>query len=215
MLTSQTINTLDQLADAPTGVARLRKLILDLAVRGKLVRPVSPSASATELLHRIRRRRDELIRDGKLRPVRLLKIEKNQEPFQLPSSWMWVRMGDALLKIAAKQFEAQSEDGHELFVFDVNRRGKIKLSKCTYQERYAVVEILVRLDLDGPPHQNPDGAEVPCPHLHVYREGFADKWAVPLPAGVFSDVSNLAVTLLEFFRYCNVRNIPDALPGLT
>lgn len=115
----------------------------------------------------------------------------------------------------AQQFEAVSEDGHEAFVFDVNRKGKIKLTKCTYQERYAVVEVLLRLDIDGPPHENPDGAEVPCPHLHVYKEGFGDKWANSLPAGVFSDTSNLVTTFREFLGYCNVRSIPETLPGLT
>jgi hypothetical protein len=66
------------------------------------------------------------------------------------------------------------------------------VSKCTYQERYAVIEILLRLDIDGPPHQNPDGVDVPCPHLHVYREGYGAKWAMPLPAD-FTNPSDLVV----------------------
>jgi hypothetical protein len=37
----------------------------------------------------------------------------------------------------------------------------------------------MRLDLDGPPHRNPDDEEIPWPHLHVYREGYGDKWASP------------------------------------
>ncbi len=114
----------------------------------------------------------------------------------------------------AKQLEAISEDGHEAFLFDVNRKGKIKLSKCTYQERYAVVEILLRLDLDGPPHENPDGTLVTCPHLHVYREGYGTKWAYAPPAGAFSDITNLVRTFLDFLAYCNVQNRPTALPGL-
>src|SRR5947209_15909681 len=71
-----------------------------------------------------------------------------------------------------KQLDATSEDGQEAFVFDVNRKlgKKYKLTKCTYQERYATIEILLRLDIEGPPHDNPDGTTVPCPHLHVYRE---------------------------------------------
>jgi hypothetical protein len=105
------------------------------------------------------------------------------------------------------QLEAKSQDGREAFMFDVNRKGKIKLSKCTYQERYAVVELLLRLDLDGPPHENPDGAEVPCPHLHVYREGFGDKWAIPVPSD-FTDTTDLVRTLQDFLRYCNVDDIP-------
>ncbi|MCI0638018.1 MAG: hypothetical protein L0Y72_15300 [Gemmataceae bacterium] len=115
---------------------------------------------------------------------------------------------------AAQQYEALSEDGKEAFLFDVNRKGRMKLSKCTYQERYAVVEILLRLDLDGPTHENPDGAEIPCPHVHVYKEGFADKWAYLLPAGVFTNTADLVRTFLDFLLYCNVRKIPDTLPGL-
>ncbi len=108
-----------------------------------------------------------------------------------------------------KQLEVKSKDGREAFIIDVNRKGKIKVSKCTYQERYQNIEILLRLDIDGPPHENPDGTEMPCPHLHIYREGFADKWAHPLPRGEFTDTSDLVKTLKEFLRYCKVQDIPD------
>jgi hypothetical protein len=113
-----------------------------------------------------------------------------------------------------KQLEVKSEDGREAFIIDVNRKGKIKISKCTYQERYQSIEILLRLDIDGPTHENPDGAEVPCPHLHIYKEGFAAKWAHALPAGEFTDTSDLASTLKDFLRYCKVRDIPDVQRGV-
>jgi hypothetical protein len=74
---------------------------------------------------------------------------------------------------SGKQLDVKSQDGKEAFLIDVNRRGKIKVSKCTYQERYEVADVLLRLDIDGPPHENPDGGLVPCPHLHVYKEGHA------------------------------------------
>ena len=106
------------------------------------------------------------------------------------------------------QLDVRSNDEREEFIIDVNRRGKIKLSKCTYQERYAIVEILLRLDIDGPPHENPDGTEVPCPHIHVYREGFGDKWAQPLPSH-FTHPTDLVVTLREFLKYCNVKDVPS------
>ena len=105
------------------------------------------------------------------------------------------------------QLELRSDDEHETFLIDVNRRGKIKVTKCTYQERYAVVEILVRVDIDGPPHENPDGTVVPCPHIHEYREGFGDKWARPLPVS-FTNPSDLVVTLRDFLKFCNVAKVP-------
>jgi hypothetical protein len=67
-----------------------------------------------------------------------------------------------------------SLDKRESFMLDVTR-AQIKLTKATYQNRARAAIILMRLDLDGPPHQNPDGEEIPCPHLHIYREGYGDK----------------------------------------
>lgn len=106
------------------------------------------------------------------------------------------------------KLEAKSIDTRESFLFDVNRRGRLRLSKCTYQERYAVVEVLIRLDVDGPPHVNPDGNDVPCPHIHVYRESFGDKWAEPMPSD-FTDTTDLAKTLEEFLTYCHVVEFPE------
>lgn len=99
-------------------------------------------------------------------------------------------------------------DRRESFVLDVNRRGRMRLAKCTYQERYAITTVLVRLDVGGPPHTNPDGRYVPCPHLHVYRDGYDDKWAEPPPSGVFTDTTNLSATLGHFLAFCNVSDVP-------
>ena len=104
--------------------------------------------------------------------------------------------------------ELKSEDGRESFLVDVNRKGRIKVSKCTYQERYQVVDILLRLDIDGPPHDNPDGTTVPCPHLHIYKEGFADKWAYPVNQAEFANTSDLVTTLKDFLKYSKVKDIP-------
>jgi len=113
-----------------------------------------------------------------------------------------------------------SQDEQENFLVDISR-GRIRLTKYSYQERYQTIIILVRLDLDGPPHTNPDVVNVPlsyltpyngqiidCPHLHLYVEGFMDKWAIPAPNDEFPDTINLYKTLQDFFRYCNVVEPP-------
>ncbi len=105
------------------------------------------------------------------------------------------------------QIEARSNNGHEVFLFDVNRKSIAKPQKCTYQERYSKTEILLRLDIDGPTHTNPNGEEVPCPHLHIYRDGYADKWAFPLPQE-FNNIHKLHKTLEDFLKYSNVIDIP-------
>ena len=57
-----------------------------------------------------------------------------------------------------------SLDKRENFMLDVTR-GQIKLTKATYQNRARQAIVLMRLDLDGPPHRNPDDQEIPRPHL--------------------------------------------------
>jgi hypothetical protein len=106
-----------------------------------------------------------------------------------------------------------SNDGTEHFVLDIQRKGQIKISKITYQNRARKEIILARLDVDGPPHRNPDQTEVPCPHVHLYREGYDDRWAYPLPAE-FTDAADLYLTCQQFMTYCNVVVMPHLNPSL-
>ncbi len=113
-----------------------------------------------------------------------------------------------------------SVDERESFLIDINRGG-IRLTKCTYQGRYQKTIILVRLDIHGSPHTNPEVLNIPlprlesyngqtiqCPHLHLYVEGFMDKWAIPAPSDKFLNTNNLRDTLDDFFRYCNIVKPP-------
>ena len=106
-----------------------------------------------------------------------------------------------------------SRDRRETFTLDISR-GRIDLMRGKYQNRARQTVILVRLDFGGPPHRNPDGAELACPHLHVYREGYGDKWAVSAPLDLFRNTSDLWITLYDFFRYCNVTQPPRIERGL-
>lgn len=100
-----------------------------------------------------------------------------------------------------------SVDKRERFLLDISRSG-INLLKGKYQNRAREVVILARLDFGGSPHRNPDDEEIPSPHLHIYREGYGDKWALPVPADKFSDLSDTWRTLEDFMRYCNITEPP-------
>ena len=103
-----------------------------------------------------------------------------------------------------------SVDKRENFMLDVTR-AQIKLTKATYQNRARAAIVLLRLDLDGPPHRNPDGEEIPCPHLHIYREGYGDKWAsAPLPV---SNTLDLFLALETFMQECNITGPPAFRKG--
>ena len=96
-----------------------------------------------------------------------------------------------------------SVDRRERFFLDLHR-GRIGLAKGTYQNRARQVVILARLDFGGAPHRNPDGSRVASPHLHLYREGYDDKWAFPVPSDRFSNLTDAWQTLEDFMQYCNI-----------
>ena len=106
-----------------------------------------------------------------------------------------------------------SVDGREDFLLDV-RRGRIDLRKGTYQTRARQVITLVRMDFGGAAHRNPDNEEIPSPHLHLYREGYGDKWAIPVPVNEFPNLGDIWQTLMDFFGYCNVVEPPNMDRGL-
>ena len=91
----------------------------------------------------------------------------------------------------------KSPDGREEFHLDINRR-RANLAKVTYQNRSQTTLILARLDF-GAPHRNPDGAEIGIPHLHLYREGYGDKWAFELPKEKFKKPDDLIASFDDFF----------------
>jgi type I restriction enzyme S subunit len=81
------------MATAPGGVAKLRELILTLAVRGKLVPQDPRDEPASELLKKIRAEKDRLIAEGKIkRDEPSVPITEEEKPFSLPDSWEWVRI---------------------------------------------------------------------------------------------------------------------------
>lgn len=68
--------------------------------------------------------------------------------------------------------------------------------------------VLLRFEIEGPPHFNPGEDEpVLCPHLHRFREGYGDRWAEPA-MGLFGDSENLLACLHGFLRYCNAVQVP-------
>jgi type I restriction enzyme S subunit len=86
---------LNLLATAPDGVAKLRELILTLAVQGKLVPQDANDEPASELLKKIRAEKDRLIAEGTIkRDKPLAEVSEEEKPFALPNGWEWVRIPD-------------------------------------------------------------------------------------------------------------------------
>lgn len=106
-----------------------------------------------------------------------------------------------------------SHDRAEEFVVNATR-SYIKIGHLSLNARVKSVITLVRLEIDGSPHRNPDDIEMECPHIHLYREGYGTKWAFPLPDGVFTDLTNQVLTFQQFMAYFNVTDLPEVTAGL-
>lgn len=91
----------ERIADAPDAVARLRRFILDLAVRGKLVPQDPKDEPASELLKRVGKKTSPTLRRSKNDNA----SNSVLPPYSLPASWRWARIGDHLELINGMAFK--------------------------------------------------------------------------------------------------------------
>ena len=95
----------DRVAEAPDAIARLRRFVLDLAVRGKLVEQHPADEPAAELLKRIAAEKAQLERGKKIKSSKVVPILPEQCPFEIPQSWSLVPLGEALVLINGRAFK--------------------------------------------------------------------------------------------------------------
>ena len=75
----------------------LREKILDLAMRGKLVKQDPNDEPASVLLEKIKAEKAELVKEGKIKKSKSLpEVTDEEKPFDIPDSWEWVRLGDVV-----------------------------------------------------------------------------------------------------------------------
>lgn len=84
------------------GIKKLRELILELAVRGKLVPQDPNDEPASELLKRIAAEKAEMVKQGKIKKQKpLAEISEDEKPFELPVGWGITRLGNIAAKIGS------------------------------------------------------------------------------------------------------------------
>ena len=77
------------------GINRLRELILELAIRGKLTLQDFNDESATILLDKIKKEKKKLISEGEIKKTKQLpEITKEEIPFTLPKGWIFAHLND-------------------------------------------------------------------------------------------------------------------------
>ena len=94
MTADRLLANFDRIADAPDAVPRLRRFILDLAVRGKLVEQDPNDEPASELVKRTTKENAQLAEAEGIRakPRRAVQIKRESMPFVPPPHWCWVHL---------------------------------------------------------------------------------------------------------------------------
>lgn len=144
------------------GIKKMRELILELAVRGKLV-PQDPSDEpATALLKRIAEEKAQLVADKKIKKTKKLpEITDEEKPFDLPKGWKWERVGSitsASTGFAFKSSQYVDQGQFVLRVTNINPDSTINTDDSKYidpsvskleAEKFALSEYDVLLVMVG------------------------------------------------------------------
>lgn len=97
----------------------MKKSILQMAMQGKLVEQRPEEGTADELYEQIVAEKAQLIKDGKIKKEKLLpEITEDEIPFEIPSSWRWVRLGTIVSVYGGKRIPAgtrlsENDTGHK------------------------------------------------------------------------------------------------------
>jgi len=96
-MTALLTDNLPLMAGAPNGIKKLRELILELAVRGKLVPQDPNDEPASELLKRIAEEKARLVAEGKIKnPKPLASLQQEDQSDDLPEGWALSRLGEVV-----------------------------------------------------------------------------------------------------------------------
>lgn len=97
----------------------MKKSILQMAMQGKLVEQRAEEGTADELYEQIVAEKAQLIKDGKIKKEKPLpEIAEDEIPFDIPSSWKWVRLGTIVSVYGGKRIPAgtrlsENDTGHK------------------------------------------------------------------------------------------------------
>ena len=112
----------------------LKNSILQLAIQGKLVPQDANDEPASVLLERIKAEKKKLIEEKKIKKEKpLAEITEDEMPFEIPESWVWVRLGEVTSSIGDGLHGTPhyDENGEYYFVNGNNLDGTIVIKPNT------------------------------------------------------------------------------------
>ncbi|HDY7661960.1 TPA: restriction endonuclease subunit S [Vibrio vulnificus] len=107
------------------GIKKLRELILELAVRGKLVPQDPTDEPASVLLERIAAEKAQLVKEGKIKKQKsLLAVGKDEVAFDIPLGWQIQRLPDVYFSISPSAKKLKSSELLEEGLYPVVDQGQ-------------------------------------------------------------------------------------------
>ncbi len=117
------------------GIKKLRELILELAVRGKLVPQDANDEPASELLKKIAAEKAKLLAEGKIKKSKsLAEITDDEKPFELPTTWKWLRLPDIYFSLSVSKNKLLSSEIKETGLYPVVDQGQRFIAGYTDNE---------------------------------------------------------------------------------
>ncbi|HDL5484945.1 TPA: restriction endonuclease subunit S, partial [Mannheimia haemolytica] len=159
---------------------QLKNAILQLAIQGKLVPQDPNDEPASELLCKIQAEKDRLIAEGKIKKNKKTADKAPytiEPPFEIPESWVWVRLGDICLKITDGTHHSPPNIDKSDFLYITAKNIKkdgLDLSKISYVTKEIHNEIFSRCNPEkGDILYIKDGATTGVSIINTLNEPFS------------------------------------------
>lgn len=129
----------------------MKKSILQMAMQGKLVEQRSEEGTANELYEQIVAEKAQLIKDGKIKKEKPLpEITEDEIPFEIPSSWKWVRLSEVInVRDGTHDSPKYRETGIPLVTSKNISGGRLDFSNVKYISREDANKINERSNVDS------------------------------------------------------------------
>jgi len=149
-MTALLTDNLSLLAGAPNGIKKLRELILELAVRGKLVPQDPNDEPASGLLKRIAEEKARLVAEGKIKKTKALpEVSEEEQFFELPIGWTWCRLQDAFdVRDGTHDTPKYQPSGYPLVTSKNLSTGKLDLNDVKFISEEDHLKISARSKVD-------------------------------------------------------------------
>ena len=120
-----------------TGVKKLRELILELALSGRLVEPEPDEEPAQSLLAKIEAEKARLTAQGLIKKPKKLAEAGDSQPYSLPPHWCWVQLGSVTNYGTTDKAEPKqvADNTWVLELEDIEKESSRLLNKVRYTER--------------------------------------------------------------------------------